>query len=551
MPGEILADLAIRPVVSNTGPRPVKAIHSGTASAAPTTTTTSPRSLSVAINSGAYTHQSHPANTHCQQQQQQPPLGAEVEQHLRCHKHKLSSYSDGSPLSQSRNNSLTFRPAKRQMATPDQTIAVINASGRQTASLIRYCTAVGFKVRAQLRNTDGVIATEVCTNPNVEVLVGELYTRGPSASKSDVSAEGPLSGIGVNRALVSELFRGCQLAFINTTFYGDEVAIGKAVADEAKRAGIQHYVYSSMPDHAAYDPAWPSLPLYSSKHKVEEYVRSIGLEATFVYAGIYNNNFTSLPYPLFCMELQPDDGSFAWQAPFHPDAKLPWVDCEHDFGTAILSIFKEGPRRWGGGRRVPIAFEMLTPREACRRFAKGVGRPVRYVRGPIEVKVKIPEGYRVQLDMVERLYSLGADDPARQPPYFGDREMEAACPGAALELWGGPRLLEEYAREEFIIEEQANGLKWMLDDGHRNSGAPHSNHHNSHHHNGDPGVHHGNGNGHSNGHSHDRGEEDGGREVTQASDDDDDDRDDDDDDDDDDDGLVMTGPKRLEEKWLA
>lgn len=547
MPGEIRADVAIRPAVSNPGHRPVKAIHSAaTAAAAPTTTTSPSRSVSIALNSGAYTHhQSHPPNPHCQQQPQQP-LDVEVEQRLRRHKHKLSSYSDASPLSQSRNNSLTFRPAKRQMATPDQTIAVINASGRQTASLIRYCTAVGFKVRAQLRNTVGVIATEVCTNPNVEVLVGELYTRQPSASKSDVSAEGPLSGIGVNRGLISDLFRGCQLAFINTTFYGDEVAIGKAIADEAKRAGIQHYVYSSMPDHAAYDASWPSLPLYSSKHKVEEYVRSIGLEATFVYAGIYNNNFTSLPYPLFCMELQPEDGSFVWQAPFHPDVKLPWVDCEHDFGTAILSIFKEGPGRWGGGRRVPIAFEMLTPREACRRFAKGVGRPVRYVRGPIEVKVKIPEGYRVQLDMVEKLYSLGADDdPARQPPYFGDREMEASCPGVALELWGGPRLLEEYAREEFIIEEQANGLRWMLDD-HRNGGggANHA-HPNGHH----PGTHNGNGSG--NGHGHDREEDGGGMEVTQAEDDEEDGRDDDGDEDEDDDGLVMTGPKRLEEKWLA
>ncbi|KLU91365.1 nitrogen metabolic regulation protein [Magnaporthiopsis poae ATCC 64411] len=500
MPGEIRADLAIRPVVSNPGPRPLKAIHSA---AAPTTTTSSPpRSVSIDLDSGAYTHQGYPPNHHCQQQQPQQPLDVEVEQQLRRHKHKLSSYSDASPLSQSRNNSLTFRPAKRQMATPDQTIAVINASGRQTASLIRYCTAVGFKVRAQLRNTVGVIATEVCTNPNVEVLVGELYTRQPSASKSDVSAEGPLSGIGVNRGLISDLFRGCQLAFINTTFYGDEVAIGKAIADEAKRAGIQHYVYSSMPDHAAYDASWPSLPLYSSKHKVEEYVRSIGLEATFVYAGIYNNNFTSLPYPLFCMELQPDDGSFVWQAPFHPDVKLPWVDCEHDFGTAILSIFKEGPRRWGGGRRVPIAFEMLTPR--C---------------SPINLSRKAH-----------------------------DASTSRCCSArVALELWGGPRLLEEYAREEFIIEEQANGLRWMLDD-QRNGAANHA-HHNGHHHNNHPSAHHGNGHGNSNGHGHDR-EEDGGREVTQAEDDEDDGRDDDDDDDEDD-GLVMTGPKRLEEKWLA
>ncbi|EHA55969.1 nitrogen metabolic regulation protein [Pyricularia oryzae 70-15] len=532
MVGEIQVDLAIRPAVpipTSTKPRSIGV-------SAPTTASPNSKGgVAIAINNKNHHNHNHHNHNHnhfnVHQHQYYPHHhhhDQEVEQQLRRHKHKLSSYSsEGSPLSQSRNNSLTFnRPAKRQMATPDQTIAVINASGRQTASLIRYCTAVGFKVRAQLRNTEGVIATEVCSNPNVTVLVGELYTRQPSASRADVSAEGPLSGIGVNEELIRELFSGCQLAFINTTFYGDEVAIGKALADEALAAGISHFIYSSMPDYAAYNPNWPSLPLYRSKHQVEAYVRSLqGLESTFVYAGIYNNNFTSLPYPLFCMELQ-EDGSFMWQAPFHPDAKLPWVDCEHDFGTAILSIFKEGPKRWGGGRRVPIAFEMLTPLEACRKFSSGVGRPVRYVRGPIEIKVKIPEGYRTQLDMVQRLYSVGGDDASRQPPYFGDWELEAQCPDVALELWGGPRTLEEYAREEFIIEEQANGLRWMMV-GDKNG------HHNNHHH-----------------HRYDEG---AGREVTQPPDEEEDGASENDDDeyDDDDDGLVMRGPKRLEEKWLA
>ncbi len=31
-----------------------------------------------------------------------------------------------------------------------------------------------------------------------------------------------------------------------------------------------------------------------------------------------------------------------------------------------------------------------------------------------------------------------------------------------MQLWEGPRGLEEYAREVFPLEEQANGLTWML-----------------------------------------------------------------------------------------
>ncbi|SPO00658.1 related to nitrogen metabolic regulation protein nmr [Cephalotrichum gorgonifer] len=349
------------------------------------------------------------------------------------------------------------------MHTPDKTIAVINASGRQAASLIRVATVLGYTIRAQLRDLESVLATEVSTNPNVKCLVGDLYTRHrPTKENSDVSRNGHLSGIGINHELITELFRGAHLAFINTTYYGDEVAIGKALADAAKKAGIQHYIYSSMPDHTLYNPAWPSLPLWSNKYMVEQHIRDIGLPATFVYTGIYNNNFTSLPYPLFCMELQPD-GSFVWQAPFHPDAKLPWLDAEHDVGPAVYQIFKEGPAKWNR-RRIALAYEMLTPRELCALFSKGVGRPVKYVRGPIEIRVPIPEGYRDQLQMLEKLFTLGKDDPKKQPPYFGDPEIEGGCPSQVMLLWEAPRGIEEYAREIFPLEEYANGMRWMGED---------------------------------------------------------------------------------------
>jgi hypothetical protein len=434
------------------------------------------------------------------------------------HKHSRSSYSDASPLAGSRNNSLTFRPPKRFMSNPDKTIAVINASGRQAASLIRVATAVGYHVRAQLRNLEGVIATEVSTNPNVTVFVGELYTRHkPTQDNEDVTQNGPIPGVGVNRDLITNLFRGDQLAFINTTFYGDEIQIGKALAEAAATANIQHYIYSSMPDHAAYNSQWPSLPLWSAKHKVEEYVRDLKLPATFVYTGIYNNNFTSLPYPLFCMELQ-GDGSFVWQAPFHEDAKLPWLDAEHDVGPAILQVFKDGVSKWRN-ERIALAYEYLSPREACRLFSRGVGRPVRYKRGPIKLKVRIPTGYREQLEGLEQLFSPDEKNAKKQPPYFGDPKLEISCPSEALELWEGPRGLEEYAREMFPLEEEANGLRWMLDDDTES-------------------------------------QTDGDERIDAAATQVEqlnlgEDEDDDDGVDDDDDGLVMRGQRRDEEQWLA
>lgn len=215
------------------------------------------------------------------------------------------------------------------MTQPKRTIAVVNATGRQAASLIRVASAVGHVVRAQVHSLKGIIAQELQGLPNVTLF------------------QGPLLG---NDALMDTLFKGATLAFINTTSQaGDEVAIGRALADAAKRAGtIKHYIYSSMPDHSVHGP-WPPVPLWAPKFTVENYVRQLGLPSTFVYAGIYNNNFTSLPYPLFQMELM-SDGSFEWHAPFDPDTPLPWLDAEHDVGPALLQIFKDGPKRWHGHR---------------------------------------------------------------------------------------------------------------------------------------------------------------------------------------------------------
>ncbi|KAG0646548.1 Nitrogen metabolite regulation [Hyphodiscus hymeniophilus] len=360
------------------------------------------------------------------------------------------------------------RPTKRPMTTPSQTIAVVNSSGRQAASFIRVASAVGYHVRAQLRNLDGIVANEISSLPNVTVIVGDLYTK-----PSPTSSASPASDVGVNHELIANLFRGAQLAFINTTFWGDEVAIGKALADAAVKVNIQHYIYSTMPNHSLHNENWPSLPLYSSKASIESYIRSLPTlapRATYIYTGIYNNNFTSLPYPLFCMELQPD-GSFIWQAPFHPDVKLPWLDAEHDVGAAVLQLIKDGVRKWGNGERIALAYEMLSPKEVCKVFARGVGRPVRYRRGQIEIKVKIPDGYRDQLVGLEKMYQLGAKDPKLQPPYFGDQKLEDNCPEEALALWEGYRGLEEYAREVFPLEEAANGLTWMNEEDGRIEGG--------------------------------------------------------------------------------
>lgn len=138
---------------------------------------------------------------------------------------------------------------------PNPTIAIVNTTGRQAASVARVAAAVGYQVRAHVNTKDGPVAQELQDLDNVTVIEGSL----------------------TDTSLVAKLFSGTQRAFVNTIPWGDEIAIGKSLADAAKKAGVQHYIYSSMPDHSIYGQGWPSLPMWSVKFAVENYVRQVSL----------------------------------------------------------------------------------------------------------------------------------------------------------------------------------------------------------------------------------------------------------------------------------
>lgn len=137
---------------------------------------------------------------------------------------------------------------------------------------------------------------------------------------------------------------------------------------------------------------------------------------------------------------------------------------------------------------IALTFETLSPNQVCAAFSRALNRPCRYVRVPkIEIKVKIPSGYREQLEALELLFG------ECNAPYFPQPEFSQPAAGSpkglgpaggkgagagmmqgpggvvslrvtdeARHLWQGWRDMEEYAREVFPVEEEANGLDWML-----------------------------------------------------------------------------------------
>ncbi|XP_078605076.1 nmrA-like family domain-containing protein 1 [Branchiostoma floridae x Branchiostoma japonicum] len=83
-----------------------------------------------------------------------------------------------------------------------------------------------------------------------------------------------------------------QYAIERPDFYQLEIKQGKAVADAAKAAGVQHVVFSSL-DAVQKTMGFPCL-LYDSKAHVEEYMKSIGLPVTIVKYPLYYESYLSL-----------------------------------------------------------------------------------------------------------------------------------------------------------------------------------------------------------------------------------------------------------------
>lgn len=151
--------------------------------------------------------------------------------------------------------------------------------------------------------------------------------------------------------------------------------------------------------------------------------------------------------------------------------------------------------------RVALAFQNLTPIEVCQSFERALNRPCRYVFDrSIEIRVPIPANYREQLAGIEILFgqynapyypgpdfefsevetrresnsSNGVKRNGERPRIHGQsssQERRSSVNPArprrltseARRLWPGFRRMEDYARETFPIEEEANGKTWMKD----------------------------------------------------------------------------------------
>ncbi len=148
-------------------------------------------------------------------------------------------------------------------------------------------------------------------------------------------------------------------------YSANEIQQGVAVIEAAKRQGVSHFVYSSV---GSADEE-TGIPHFESKIKVEERLRSSGLQYTIVRPVFFMENWQRG----FGESIR----SGQLQQPLSPTANLQMVAVDDIGAFAVLAF--EHPGKWKN-RTFSLAGDELSMQQIADAFSSVMARDVRYVQ---------------------------------------------------------------------------------------------------------------------------------------------------------------------------
>src|ERR687889_130420 len=229
----------------------------------------------------------------------------------------------------------------------ERLILVCGATGKQGGAVARSLLDRGFQVRGLTRDPQKTEA-QALADQGAEVVQGDMEDR----SSMERALEGAYGNFSVQNFW--------------ETGYDREVQQGKTVADAAKAAGVEHFVYSSV--GSAHRQT--GIPHFESKWEVEEHVRQIGLPYTILRPVFFMQNWEWSREMIL-------GGTLA--QPFDPDKPFQQVAVE-DVG-AFVTIAFENPDRWIG-REEDLAGDEQSMTEIADTFGRVIGKEVSYYQVP-------------------------------------------------------------------------------------------------------------------------------------------------------------------------
>ncbi|WP_430787554.1 NmrA/HSCARG family protein [Actinoplanes sp. G11-F43] len=244
-------------------------------------------------------------------------------------------------------------------------IAVVGATGSQGGGL----------VKAILADTSGEYAVRAITRDTTSPRARELAELGAEVVRADNYDE---------ESLV-EAFTGAYGAFLVTNFWAHmsaakELEEAGNLANAAKRAGLQHVIWSTLEDTRDHIPVsddrMPTLqgeykvPHFDAKAEADRLFTAAGVPTTFLRTTFYWENLAN-----GWGATRDADGVLTLSLPMG-GARLAGIAVD-DIGATAYGILRAGPREYAG-RTVHIAGEHLTGEQIAAGLSKAVGEPVVY-----------------------------------------------------------------------------------------------------------------------------------------------------------------------------
>jgi len=277
--------------------------------------------------------------------------------------------------------------------TDNKIILVTGATGQQGGAVARELLAAGHKVRAMTRKPDGA-AARALEKLGATVVGGDL--------DDSASVTRALNGAWGTFAVQNTWEAGVE----------KEEEQGKRFAELAHKAGVQHFVYSSV--GSAHRNT--GIPHFDNKWRVEETVRGLGFPSHVVLRPVFfMENWAS---PWFKPAI--DQGQLA--VGMKPDTVLQMIAVA-DIGKYGRYAFEHS--RELNGRALDIAGDALTMPEVARAISAAAGRTVAFYSVPIEEVRKFSDDFASMLEWFDKV-GYEADIAARskesaiRPTTFAD-----------------------------------------------------------------------------------------------------------------------------------
>ena len=238
------------------------------------------------------------------------------------------------------------------MEHADKTVLVGGATGRQGGAVLKYLAKGQWRVRALTRNAGGRAATELA-NRGVEVVEGDM---------DDVeSLKGAMRGVHGVYSVQDFWAVGAKR----------EVQQGKNMADAARAAGVEHFVYSSVGGAERSS----GIRHWETKWEVENYIRKLGLPSTILRPAAFMEN-----YYIDAVEIGILKGKLA--DPIRGDKPYQTIAVENIGAFGALAF--ERPKDFMG-LALEIAGSELTNVQAAEVFSRVLGKPVKFRKLPLPV----------------------------------------------------------------------------------------------------------------------------------------------------------------------